>query len=670
MAEFSPSFSPELEAETSWLRRKSGLIAGLVLVLVATGAVSWWFFLRDTSDPVAESQQQTASAANGTLVTTLSTTGTAAASVTSRLTFGTAAKVASVSVKVGDKVQAGQELGQLDTADLQRKLESAKVSLSTAQLRLNDMLKPATSSDLSSAQAAISAAQVQVANAEENLRTAQPGADTDAIATADAAVVTAEQSLAGAKNQVQSAWIALTNAQRTYCTTENRLTQACYESDLPLSQAKTDALIAEIRHPATNAVASAAQAFISANTSYTNSLTGTTNAEKSLQSAKEKRSQLDQPPTAIETLQLNSALQSAEASLQSAQQRYDDLLKGADATDVAQQREAVKSAEIGVETAQANLDAVSLRAPFAGTVTAVGVTVGDNVTAATAAFTITNTEAVRIDLNVQEADFVGLAAGQYGTATFDALEGYTYIVRVISVNPSPSTNQGIVSYQVQTEVLGPSALEDQATRTAALQALASLSGQGLRGQLPAGGLAGATQGGAGPPASQTARAGGPAPAGGQAPGGGQGPGSRGTPGAGGFQPGGAGATGALPQSITDAPTPTPGMTANVTILKTVVENALLVPNNAIRTTGAAKSVTVRKEDGTTEQRMVQTGATDGTNTVVMSGLAEGEVVVVSSTTATVSGAQQPTGQFPGGGGFIGGGGPGGGANNNATGGVR
>ena len=36
----------------------------------------------------------------------------------------------------------------------------------------------------------------------------------------------------------------------------------------------------------------------------------------------------------------------------------------------------------------------------------------------------------------------------------------------------------------------------------------------------------------------------------------------------------------------------------------------------------AKSVTVKKEDGITEARVIQTGATDGTNTIVTSGLTE------------------------------------------------
>jgi len=673
VAEFPAPFSPDFETDTSWIRNKIGLLVALVL-LVAAGTAGWWMFLRDTSTPVATAQPQTTEAVSGTLLTTLSATGTAAASVSSRLTFGAAAKVTSVEVKIGDKVEAGQKLATLNTADLQRKLDSANVSLSTAQLRLDDLLQPATTSELSTAQASISAAQVQLANAEENLRKAQPGADTDAIATADAAVTSAEQALTTARNQNQSAWISLTSAQRTYCTTDNRLTQVCYETDLPLSQAKIDALIEEIRHPATSAVASAAQAMISASTSYENSVTGVANATRSLESAVEKRRELDAPPSAIEALQLDSAIQTARASLLSAQQRYDDLLKGADATELGQQREAVTSAQINRETAQANLDASVLLAPFAGTITAVGVAVGDNVTTATAAFTLTNTEAIRIDMNVQEADFVGLAAGQFGTATFDVLTGHTYVVRITSVNPSPSTNQGIVSYQVQAEVLGPAALEDQSTLEAAAQALALLSGQGLRGGVAPGGQTGAAPAGGGSaPAIQTARAGGQAPTGGAAPG--SGPNARPTPGAGGFQPGGPAASGGISQAILDAPSPTPGMTANVTILKAVVEDALLVPNNAIRTTGTVKSVTVRKEDGTTEQRVVRTGLTDGTNTVVTQGLSAGEVVVVSSTTAAATGDVPTTGQFPGavpgGGGAFGGGPPGGGANtNDPAGGVR
>ena len=690
MSELSPPFSSEFDSESSWLRRKLGFIVGLVLILAAAGG-AFWYFNRDSKPAVVAPQQQTATVTTGSLVSKLSTTGTAAASLTSKLTFGASAKVSAVNVIVGQKVAAGEVLATLDSSDLQSKLASAQTALTNAQLKYADALKPPTASELASAQSAISNAETQLANAQENLRKAQPGADTDAITAADNTVSQAQQSLTSAQNQVQSSWISLISAQRNYCTTDNHLVQACYESDLPLSQAKIDSLIAEVRTPATSAVGSAASSFISSNTSYGNSLTSVTNAEKTLATAVEKRQALDEPPSALTLQQLNSAIQSANASLLAAQQKYDDLVAGPTATDISGQQQSVQSAQSAYDTAKTNLDSATLTAPHAGTITAVGVAVGDNVSAATQAFTLTNTDSIVVNLSVQETDFVGLEAGQYGTATFEALPNHTYIVKIVSVNPTPTTTQGVVSYQVQAVILSAADLQDTTTQQSALRAYASLStgssgfggrgapaGAGASGTPVAGGrfgngpAAAGTPGAGAPSAVQTARAGGGFPGGaGRTPGAGGGfPGGAAN---GGAPTGGAAAGGAgILQSLLDAPVPTPGMNATVVILKSVAENVVLVPNNAIRTTGTFKTVTVKNADGTTETRPVETGATDGTNTIVTSGLTADEVVVLSTSTAVTTGGAATTpqrGNFPGGGFAIGGGETAGG-NSGATGGVR
>lgn len=659
MVELSPSFLPELESQTSWFRRKLGwLVAAAVFTAAAGGG--YWYLTKDDTSTAAPAQQQTSTATTGRLVSSFNGTGTASATLTSKLTFQASAKVTAVNAKLGDRVEAGQVLATLDSGDAQRKLDQAKVSLSSAQLKLQDMLEPATTSELASATAATSQAQYQLANAQENLRKAQAGPDADAVATADAAVTQAQQSVTSAQNGVQSSWIALLTAQRNYCTTDNHLVSACYSTDLPLTQTKVDQLIAEIRNPATSAVGTAAQSFITANTAYGNSLTAQANAQAALATAQGKRADLNLPPTALTLQQLQSAVDSANASVLAAQQKYDDLVRGPAATDVAQQQSSVDAARIAVETAQANLDAVVLKAPFSGTITAVGIAVGDTVSAATAAFTITNQDAIRVDLSVQEADFVGLKAGQYGIATFEALSGYEYVVRIIFVNPTPTTTQGVVSYQVQAEILRADQLQDPATQQAVVQTLAAAVG-GVR-RTGAGANANGQTGPNG--AVRTPDAGGSQ--GQRTPGSRFTPPAGVTPGTGG--PGNGGAAGGL-QSLLSAPAPTPGMNATVVIVKSVQEGLLLIPTSAVKTQGQQKIVTVKKDDGTTEERTVTTGGSDSSNTAITSGLAEGEVVVLNTTTAastTVPANQTATtqGNFPGG--FRG---PAGGANN-VTGGVR
>jgi len=102
-----------------------------------------------------------------------------------------------------------------------------------------------------------------------------------------------------------------------------------------------------------------------------------------------------------------------------------------------------------------------------------------------------------------------------------------------------------------------------------------------------------------------------------------------------------------------------GMTVTVSILVDSRTNIVLAPSASVSTKGGQSSVKVLKADGTTEDRVIQTGITDRQNTEVISGLTEGEKVQVTRTTTTPGTAtnQQPTTRvaIPGVGGLGGGG---------------
>jgi HlyD family secretion protein len=90
----------------------------------------------------------------------------------------------------------------------------------------------------------------------------------------------------------------------------------------------------------------------------------------------------------------------------------------------------------------------------------------------------------------------------------------------------------------------------------------------------------------------------------------------------------------------------PGMTASANVITSSISNALLVPTRAIHTVNNKSTVTLIATDGTTQPVTVQLGASNDTQTQIVSGVKAGDRVVIGATTAT------PTG---GGGGFGGGG---------------
>jgi HlyD family secretion protein len=94
-----------------------------------------------------------------------------------------------------------------------------------------------------------------------------------------------------------------------------------------------------------------------------------------------------------------------------------------------------------------------------------------------------------------------------------------------------------------------------------------------------------------------------------------------------------------------------GMSATATIEINLASNVLLVPSKAISGTGDRAMVMVMV-DGQTQPRMVKLGASNGNYTEVVSGLREGDVVVINVTAGgTPSGGypvRTPSGGFPAG----------------------
>ncbi|HVW17472.1 MAG TPA: HlyD family efflux transporter periplasmic adaptor subunit, partial [Solirubrobacteraceae bacterium] len=109
----------------------------------------------------------------------------------------------------------------------------------------------------------------------------------------------------------------------------------------------------------------------------------------------------------------------------------------------------------------------------------------------------------------------------------------------------------------------------------------------------------------------------------------------------------------------------PGMTADVQVVVAQAGNALSVPSGAVRTANGASTVTVVDAKGRQTRVPVVVGVKGDTSTQIVSGLKEGESVVLPSVTttassSTTSGRGGTANGLGGGGGFSGGGFGGGG----------
>src|SRR5574344_363681 len=91
-----------------------------------------------------------------------------------------------------------------------------------------------------------------------------------------------------------------------------------------------------------------------------------------------------------------------------------------------------------------------------------------------------------------------------------------------------------------------------------------------------------------------------------------------------------------------------GMTGKTAIILEKAENAVVVPTEAVTTANGGSTVTVEKDDGTTESVKVETGISNDAYIVIKSGIESGATVQITKTTSTNSKSSMNFGGMSGG----------------------
>ena len=345
--------------------------------------------------------------------------------------------VTEVMVEVGDRVQAGDVLATLDTADLERAVLQAELNLAANQAQLDKLLEPADPAELVSAQANLTSAQ-------ENLLDVQAGPGPTELAAAEA-------NLAAAQQRYQDLLDGPSQAELTQLSADlERLS-----IDLQQAQWDYDAIAYSDSIGASPQAAALQQATISyeaAQAAYQIAIEPAAAAEvqealSAIQSATDQLETLRAQPTAAE-------LAAAEAQVASAAAQLEALLVGAGEADL-------RAAEINVEKAQLDLDKArddlaqaTLTAPSDGTILAVGVSVGQNVSSGFSAITLSDLNALELTINVAEVDIRKVQTNQLTEITIDALPDQVIQGQVTEIAPSSEPEQGVVNYPVTVQLTG------------------------------------------------------------------------------------------------------------------------------------------------------------------------------------------------------------------------
>jgi macrolide-specific efflux system membrane fusion protein len=383
------------------MQRKMIIVNGVLAIAVVGLGVGAWSQVGGASS--SKTTETVNTVKTGTVLQSVSATGSVASSASYTLNMAQAGKLTEVDVTVGQKVTKGQTLAKIDDTTQRNALAVAQANLRNAQNQLDTSGQSVATAQSNAAQNAIgydnAVAQAQTSldnttlSQNNNLRLAQTDYD-----TTSATLATEQQTLTDLQNanassaaiaaqqvKVNTAQTAFTKAQNALISTQIQYKQSLDNANNQLTNAQTNR---------TNGLAKDQQAIVTAQKSYSNS-----------------------------------------------------------------QSTSLVSPKQAVDTAQKNLDDTVLYAPADGTVTAVNYKVGDQVTASSGGgsggnaassssgfMTLVDLKALQVKAGFSEADSAKVKVGQVVSVTFDALAGVRASGKVVSIDTVPTTVNNVVTY--------------------------------------------------------------------------------------------------------------------------------------------------------------------------------------------------------------------------------
>ncbi len=522
------------------------------------------------------------------------------------LAFEVPGTVGEVLVEVGDSVEEGQVLANLDDTSiisLQKTMAQARIDLDNAQEALEEAENPHTELDIAQAEASVANAKVALETAQEALEEAEnPYTEAD-ITQAELAVVNAEIALDVAQNNFDRAeWQY--NRNRTYPPWRRNYEQKLYQLAI---------------------------------------------AELDLTEAEDDLAEMEAGADPLEVEQKQKQLAVAQANLTKAEDDLAEILGDVDSLEVELRQLEVAAAQAALDEAIEQLEMATMVAPFAGVITAVNIDDGDEVNAGTTAIQLADLTKFEAEILVNEMDILGIRPGASASIQVDAMGGASLPARVTSISPTATIQSGVVNYKVTVELesleslmseLEPPAPFEEEQQPSAMpgsidQALDKAVTEGLISQEQADFMKERIKQMGGNLSEEQieqfierfAQMGG------------------------GF--GHATGPGQRPEGMMAEPIELrEGLTVTVSIIILERNDVLLVPNQAIIYQGQETFVQVLvelegEEGGTAvEERSVVIGLSDWQNTEIIQGLSEGEQVVIPQATSTSPTTPQPRSPFP------------------------
>ncbi len=433
----------------------------LALTLVLTSCATFSPPDEPTPTPIPQKPdegKQTYEVQRGSIYDTIKTVGRIVSKEETPLYFKIDGRLKSVNVDIMQPVKKGDLLAELDTGDLQFKIEAARINVESAQIEVSRQIanaanvksdEAAAAANVVAAQAALTKANNDLAKLEQGPLPADRAAAEAGVANARATLEKAQTALAllqqppqqdavvAAQAQVEKTRAAVQQAQAAYDRIAFRPDAASRPEAVNLQKATTDyqtalaALRSATTGPKPEDVTAAQQAVES--------------ARQGLASAQAKLDQVNAGARREDLDAAHAAQARAQAALADAQSAMEAVAANnrLDVTgfDVAMAQKKVDVAQADYDGLQAQLEMARVRAPFDGVITFITGKQGDKFDAFTPIAVISDPNRLEVSAEFNSTDIAKVQPGQESIVTTDAF-GATEIHGRVTRTPSLDAGVG------------------------------------------------------------------------------------------------------------------------------------------------------------------------------------------------------------------------------------
>ncbi len=441
----------------------------IIVVIAVLGFVIYNFFVKD-----GEPEYILEKVSYGTVIKEVSETGAVKISEEINLSFKNSGRIDNIYVKVGDKVELGQELAKLDTSQLYIELTEAQAALEVTQADYNKLLAGSSAEEIKVSETEVLNTQIALDNAEQSLEDVKADAEEDL----NQAYEDALDVLDDAYLKIYNAYNVADSVYRSYFTSNDqegvkvkdsrdKIQSVLNQAKSYIDDAKSDSqnekidtaisenkeILKEVRDALEvirnmtettlyrNTVSSADKTSLDNQKTYINTVyTDLVAAEQNISSTKITNE------TNINTAE--ASVSSAEAKLQKAQDELD--LKKARPTqeNIDLYLAKIKQAQAKVSLLYNKINEAVLKSPIQGQVTEINKREGETVQTTDSVISFMPEGPFQVEVDIYEEDVVSVRIDNFVRISLPAFPDEILEGRVISIDPAEKLIDGIVYYEV------------------------------------------------------------------------------------------------------------------------------------------------------------------------------------------------------------------------------